>query len=79
MSETIRRLKVGQSAVIDKIEARGELGRHIRDMGLVPGVEVTVIGRAPLNDPVELKLRGNCLALRNNEADFILVRRGEGL
>ncbi|ADK84632.1 FeoA family protein [Desulfarculus baarsii DSM 2075] len=72
--ESLRRLKVGDVAVIVKVAAGGELGRHIRDMGLAPGVEVMVMGRAPLNDPVELKVKGYCLALRNNEADHIMVR-----
>jgi ferrous iron transport protein A len=35
------------------------------------------MGRAPLKDPVEIKLRGYNLTLRNNEADFILVRTEE--
>jgi ferrous iron transport protein A len=42
-------------------------------MGLVPGTTIRVIGRAPLKDPVEIKLRGYNLTLRNNEADHILV------
>jgi ferrous iron transport protein A len=42
-------------------------------MGLVPGTSVTVVGRAPLNDPVALRLRDFTLTLRNNEADFIFV------
>jgi ferrous iron transport protein A len=42
-------------------------------MGLVPGVEITVIGRAPLKDPVALKIQDFTLSLRNNEADYILV------
>ena len=44
-------------------------------MGLVPGAEVEVIGRAPLRDPVALRLPGFTLSLRNNEADFILVEK----
>ena len=42
-------------------------------MGLVPGEEVQVTGRAPLKDPVSLRLRGFTLSLRNNEADQITV------
>ena len=56
-----------------KVGARGELGRRMRDMGLVPGTPIRVIGRAPLKDPVEIKLRGYNLTLRNNEADHITV------
>jgi ferrous iron transport protein A len=70
---SLRRLAKHQSARILSINASGELGRRIRDMGLVPGVEVTIIGRAPLKDPVALKVHGFTLSLRNNEADHILV------
>ncbi|MDL2227227.1 FeoA domain-containing protein [Deltaproteobacteria bacterium OttesenSCG-928-M10] len=46
-------------------------------MGLVPGADIQIIGRAPLNDPVHIKLYGNNLTLRNNEADHILVDAAE--
>lgn len=70
---SLRALKKGQSAVISSITAQGELGRRIRDMGLVPGAEIQVIGRAPLEDPVALRIMGFTLTLRNREADYILV------
>ncbi|MDR3175759.1 MAG: ferrous iron transport protein A [Desulfovibrio sp.] len=70
---SLRRLDEGQAAVISTITAEGEMGRRIRDMGLVPGVSVQVVGRAPLRDPVALRLLGFTLTLRNSEADFIKV------
>ena len=69
----LRQMRVDQRGVIRTIAAQGELGRRIRDMGLVPGTEITVIGRAPLKDPVALRLKGFTLTLRNSEADFITV------
>lgn len=69
----LRELQVGQKAIIKSVSAQGELGRRIRDMGLVPGTEVHVTGRAPLKDPVALRMKGFTLSLRNNEADFITV------
>ena len=73
MSIPLRSLPVGRKARIASVRADGELGRRIRDMGLVTGAEVEVIGRAPLRDPVALRLPGFTLSLRNNEADYILV------
>lgn len=70
---TLRSLTQGQKAVITKVTARGELGRRMRDMGLVPGVSLQMMGRAPLKDPVEIKVRGFNLSLRNSEADHIFV------
>jgi len=69
----LRHLPVNSRARVVSLKAGGELGRRIRDMGLVPGVEITVIGRAPLRDPVALKIHDFTLTLRNNEADYILV------
>ncbi len=72
-SMSLRLLKVGEKTRIVRILAEGELGRRIRDMGLVPGAELEVVGRAPLKDPVALRLKGFTLSLRSNEADYILV------
>jgi len=55
------------------VNAYGELGRRIRDMGLVPGTDVMVVGRAPLKDPVAIRLKGFTMTLRNSEADHIIV------
>ncbi|MFP5240554.1 MAG: ferrous iron transport protein A [Acidobacteriota bacterium] len=76
-SRPLRSLRVGDKATITQVNAEGELGRRIRDMGLVPGAEVEIVGRAPLKDPVALRLRGFTLSLRNNEADNILVATPE--
>lgn len=76
MSESIslRELALGQKAIVSAVEADGELGRRIRDMGLMPGAELEVVGRAPLKDPVALRLQGFTLSLRNNEANYIMVK-----
>ncbi len=70
---SMRKMKKNQSGTILSVKAKGELGRRIRDMGLVPGAEVMVKGRAPLNDPVALRVMGSTLTLRNSEADYIEV------
>ena len=71
--KTLRHLQVNQKARIVEIKANGELGRRIRDMGIVPGVEIMVIGRAPLKDPVAIRINNFTITLRNNEADHIIV------
>jgi len=73
----MRRMSSRQRGVIAKVNANGELGRRIRDMGLVPGTPVEIQGRAPLKDPVAIRVRDFILTLRNNEADHILVQVDE--
>ncbi len=70
---TMRQMKKNQSGVIASVKAGGILGRRIREMGLVPGTKITIQGRAPLNDPVALRIMGGTLTLRNSEADHIMV------
>ncbi len=69
----LRKLTANQSARIVRINANGDLGRRIRELGLIPGTELMVIGKAPLRDPVALRLSGFTITLRNNEADNIIV------
>ena len=70
---SLRQMQVGQQGKIATVEALGEMNRRIRDMGLIPGTTVSVVGRAPLKDPVALRLSGVTISLRNREADYIKV------
>ena len=73
----LREMGKKQSGIIKAVKVGGELGRRIREMGLVPGTEITIQGRAPLYDPVALRVMGGTLTLRNNEADHIIVETTE--
>ncbi len=73
MPKSLRQIASGSKAKIIAVTAEGEIGRRLRDMGLSPGTEIEILGRAPLKDPVSLRLKNYTLTLRNNEADFITV------
>ena len=73
MRINMRQMSDDQTGTIAAIKATGDLGRRIRDLGLVPGTEIRIRGRAPLYDPVALRVRGATLTLRNHEADYIEV------
>ncbi len=72
-SISMRQMKKGQSGTIAAIKATGELGRRLREMGLVPGTAIKIQGRAPLRDPVAVRVMNSVLTLRNNEADHIYI------
>ncbi len=76
MEISLREMKKNQKGIIVSVHCEGELRQRINDMGgLTPGAEVRVVGgRAPLKDPVALKVRGFTISLRNNEADHITVK-----
>ncbi|MDY7036968.1 MAG: FeoA domain-containing protein [Thermodesulfobacteriota bacterium] len=69
----MREMSDNQSGIIKKVSATGDMGRRIREMGLVPNTAIQIQGRAPLKDPVAIKVRDFTLTLRNNEANNILV------
>ncbi len=73
----MRQMSDNQEGVIRKISTAGEIGRRIREMGIVPDTPIQIQGRAPLKDPVAVKVRDYVLTLRNNEADHILVEVDE--
>jgi ferrous iron transport protein A len=73
MRINMRQMSDNQVGTIAAIKVAGDLGRRIRDMGMVPGTDIKIQGRAPLYDPVALRVRGATLTLRNNEADYIEV------
>lgn len=73
---SMRKMEANQTGTIASIKGGGEVGLRIREMGLVPGTAIKVVGRAPLNDPVHIKLFGNSLTLRNSEADQVMVEVG---
>lgn len=70
---SLRNMIKNQKGIIKAISVSGELGRRLREMGLTPGTAISVCGRAPLYDPVAIKILATTLTLRNNEADHILV------
>jgi Fe2+ transport system protein FeoA/Mn-dependent DtxR family transcriptional regulator len=69
-------LPVGDRARVVEIGGVGKHQRRMLDMGFVPGAEVDVIRKAPLGDPIEYRIKGTAVALRQQDADTILV---EGL
>jgi Fe2+ transport system protein FeoA/Mn-dependent DtxR family transcriptional regulator len=66
-------LPAGSRAHVVEIQGEGNHQRRMLDIGFVPGAEVAVIRKAPLNDPVEYLVKGTNVALRREEADTILV------
>ncbi|WP_270405437.1 ferrous iron transport protein B [Candidatus Collinsella stercoripullorum] len=68
-------LEIGKDAIIASVDADDTaLRQHILDMGLTPGIEVTMMKYAPMGDPMEIRLRGYELTLRRDDAARIEVR-----
>jgi ferrous iron transport protein A len=66
-------LAPGESGVIVRLDTEEAIARRLMELGLVPGTAVEVVRRAPLGDPVELRLRQVHLSIRRSEAARIHV------
>ena len=65
---TLDQLPIGQSAAVDHVGGGRQVSRRLMEMGLLPGTRVETIRRAPLGDPLKIRLRGYLLSLRLADA-----------
>lgn len=66
-------MKPGQTARIVALDGKGPLVQRLYEMGLIEGFEVTLVRRAPMGDPLEVRVLGYSLSLREAEAALITV------
>ncbi len=75
---TLAELQPNDVAIIEEIQD-GDLGvkamRRFREMGLTKGTELRMIRRAPLNDPIEISVRGTLFSIRGENAEHIIVSK----
>ena len=67
-------LKEGEKGIIVSINNNGALRRRLLEMGFLRGTEIYVEKYAPLQDPMELILKGYHVSLRVEEAAQIIVQ-----
>ena len=80
MSEipTLSTLPLRESAYVTEIAADPDAKQRLTDLGLIPGTRVTCTALSPSGDPRAYLIRGTVIALRNRDADRILLEhRGE--
>ena len=70
---TLEQLAIGQRGVIRHIDCDRRTGCRLMEMGLLPGTPIEMVRRAPLGDPLEIRLRGYLLSLRKAEASSIYL------
>jgi len=71
---TLANLSAGERAEIKRIEGKSRIKRRLMDMGLNTGAELVVKGKAPMGDPIEIKVRNYNLTLRRDEAEKVKVK-----
>lgn len=75
--ESLSNLTTGETAEVVMLApaCRGAERRRFMDLGILPGTQITAEMRSPSGDPVAYRIRGAVIALREEQAKFIKVRR----
>ena len=63
----------GEEGVIIEVLLPIEVRQRVMEMGFVKGTRVKFIRRAPLGDPIEVRLMNHHLMIRCTEAQYIFV------
>ena len=66
-------LSLGVEAEIEKIDT-DKLPLKLIEMGCLPGNIISIVQKAPFNDPLYIKIDGSHLAIRKETAKDIFVR-----
>ncbi len=71
---TLASMEPGQTGRIISIEAMDESLVRLAELGLITGERVKLLKRAPLGDPIEIRIMNYNLCLRKKEASCIEVQ-----
>ena len=63
----------GFTGTVQEILGNEWITTRLREMGIIPGVEIKIRGFAPFGDPMILEVHGVSLALRKAEAQCIQI------
>lgn len=73
---TLSSLAPGESGTVQQMQGLGRNARQrLLEMGLMQGVRIRLVRRAPMGDPLEIHLKGYRLMLRDSEACSIFLER----
>ena len=66
-------VEIGYRARVQRVDGVDDISMRLLEMGLTPGVLVSILGAAPFGDPIEVDVRGYRLSLRRSEAARVQV------
>ena len=70
---SLNQLGIGCRGCVVGVAGDRDLRRRLMEMGFCRGVTVEVVRRAPLGDPIEFRLRGYHLSLRDEQARHVRI------
>ncbi len=74
-TESLRELIKGEKGIVTGLTSGKAMKMRLRDIGLIEGTEVECLGKSPLGDPAAFLIRGAVIALRNEDACHVRIRK----
>jgi ferrous iron transport protein A len=71
---TLDQLPTGGHGRVDGVDGDAVLRRRLMELGLCGGAAVSVLRRAPLGDPLVVRVRGYELSLRAEQARLVRIQ-----
>ena len=71
--DNLASLKEGETALVKHLYTKGSMRRRLQDLGLIKGTKISCIQKSPSGDPTAYLIRGAVIALRNSDAQKIIV------
>lgn len=69
-------LEVGEACTVSGFDgAADDKRQRLMDLGFISGAPVTCIGKSPFGNPKAYLVRGAIIAIRNNDACSVRVKR----
>ncbi len=72
---TLNDIKESVELLVKDLHVEGSLRQRLFDLGVCPGTKITYIRKAPLADPIQIKIGQYHVALRKSEAQFVEVEK----
>ncbi|MFA5258108.1 MAG: FeoA domain-containing protein [Opitutales bacterium] len=66
-------LQVGQKGRISRIALPGDYEQRLAELGIMPGVDVSLVQVAPLGDPIAIECQGRRMGMRRSDALGIVL------
>lgn len=73
MNKSLTELKAGDSGVIVKHLSQGAIRQRLLDLGLMPETTIEFVRRAPMGDPIEIRVELTHVVIRATEAETVIV------
>ena len=70
----LNKIGIGETAIIEDCFLREKFRDRGLDFGIIKGTEISCVGKSALGDPKAYSISGTTFALRENDAEKIVVR-----